>query len=183
MKSYKSKLGSPLLARLLNIFQLWSSTIDPSDLFDLSPSSGGSSKSAATQPRIVDILKSILLDIAKQTSKQQAHPGAPTSETLLDTLRVLDNLIKYVSEFVKEALQAKKSAAVGKNDAELAQKAERLLQLNKPIVECCPLLVSLLVSDDADVADAACRILWILIQLFGSECKDLLNAENLNTLM
>jgi hypothetical protein len=138
-----------------------------------------------TTLRIVDILKSILLDIAK--SKQPPHSGngkqAASNEMLLDALRVIDNLLKFVSEYVKEALQAKKVGGAGKNDAELAQKAERLLQMNKPLVECCPLLIALLVNDDADLADTSCKILWVLIQLFGSECKDLLSVDNLNIIL
>ena len=39
-----------------------------------------------------------------------------------------------------------------------------------------------LINEDVDINELACKILWILMQLFGSECKDLLNQENLTIL-
>ena len=34
IKTNKLKVGSPILVQLLSIFELWSSTVDPSDLYD-----------------------------------------------------------------------------------------------------------------------------------------------------
>lgn len=106
------------------------------------------------------------------------------NQVIIELLKISDNLLKYVSEFVKKALQAKKSAAVaGSGDNKLAQQAERLLHSNKALAGCGQFLVSLLVNEDVDINEMACKILWVLMQLFGSECKDLLNEENLNAIL
>ena len=124
-------------------------------------------------------------------------------DTLIEALRIIDNLLKFVSELVKKALQvmnhilffltnfreyreilrkknnlkAKKTS--GPND-QLAQQAEKLLQSNKPLTQHCHYFVTLLTSDDSDISESACKILWIMMQLFGTDLKDLLNKENLN---
>lgn len=94
-------------------------------------------------------------------------------------LKILDSLLKYVSDFVKRALQAKKIA--GSTDS-IAVQAENLLRTNKSLVTICPFLMSLLLNEDNDVSEYACKNLWVIMQLFGGECKDLLNQDNLNIL-
>ena len=118
----------------------------------------------------------MLVDISKKRLTDKI-----VTETLIELLRIADNLLKYVSEFVKKALQAKKANAPV-NDG-LANQAEKLLHSNKPLVATCSFLISLLVNEDADLNDLACKILWIIMQLFGSECKDLVNQENINILL
>lgn len=61
-------------------------------------------------------------------------------ETLIELLRIVDNLLKYVSEFVKKALQIKKIAGANDN---IAQQAEKLLHSNKQFVVCNQFLISL----------------------------------------
>jgi serine/threonine-protein kinase ULK4 len=125
---------------------------------------------------IIDFLKPMLVDISKKRLSDKI-----VTETLIELLRIADNLLKYVSEFVKKALQAKKANAPV-NDG-LANQAEKLLHSNKPLVVSCSFLISLLVNEDADLNDLSCKILWIIMQLFGSECKDLVNQENINILL
>ena len=77
-------------------------------------------------------------------------------------------------------LKAKKS---GSSNDVLAQQAEKLLHSNKCMVATCSFLISLLINDDNDINDLACKILWIIMQLFGTECKDLVTQENMNILL
>jgi hypothetical protein len=120
-------------------------------------------------------VKPMLVDISKKRLTDKI-----VTETLIELLKIADNLLKYVSEFVKKALQAKKTSAP--NDG-IANQAEKLLHSNKPLVATCSFLISLLVNEDPDLNDLSCKILWIIMQLFGSECKDLVNQENINILL
>ena len=124
---------------------------------------------------IVDYLKPMLMDVSKKRLTDKI-----VSETLIELLKIVDNLLKYVSEFVKKALQAKKSNTPVDS---IANQAEKLLHSNKPLVVTCSFLISLLVNEDADLNDLSCKILWIIMQLFGSECKDLVNQENINIML
>lgn len=94
---------------------------------------------------IIDPLKSMLMDISRM---RRTEFDRITIDTLIELLKILDNLLKYLSELVKRALQMKKiaatSPAVGGGSIEtLAQQAERLLHLNRPLVACNPFLISL----------------------------------------
>lgn len=66
-----------------------------------------------------------------------------TAETLVELLKILDNLLRYLSEFVKRAIQAKKMPTGETLAQTLAQQAERLLHVNRPLVACNPFLISL----------------------------------------
>jgi predicted ATP-dependent Lon-type protease len=48
-------------------------------------------------------VKPMLVDISKKRLTDKI-----VTETLIELLKIADNLLKYVSEFVKKALQAKK---------------------------------------------------------------------------
>jgi hypothetical protein len=54
---------------------------------------------------IIDHLRSMILDI----SRIKRIDDKTISETLIKLLKILDNLLKYVSEFVKKALQVIKN--------------------------------------------------------------------------
>jgi len=159
----KTKIGSPIMLKILSILSIWSSTLDPLDLYEFN---------------IVDYLKSIMLEI----HRMRKYNDTQVNQVLIELLKISDNLLKYVSEFVKKALQAKKSA-VASTDNTLAQQAEKLLHSNKSLAGCGQFLLMLLASDDSDIAELACKILWVLMQLFGGECKDLLNQENMNIIL
>lgn len=49
------------------------------------------------------MIKAIMLDI----SKTRKFDESVITETLIDLLKIIDNLLKFVSEFVKKALQVK----------------------------------------------------------------------------
>ena len=160
-QAHKTKLTSPIVLKVLNILSIWSSTLDPLDMYEFN---------------IVDYLKCMMLDILHS----KANDSSSVNAILLELLKISDNLLKYVSDFVKKALQAKKA---GTGDTALAQQAEKLLHANKSLASCSQLLVALLLNEEAEISELSCKILWILMQLFGSECKDLLNQDNLNIIM
>ena len=65
-------------------------------------------------------------------------------ETLVELLKILDNLLRYLSELVKRALQAKKTPTPTSTTTDtLAQQAERLLHANRPLVACNQFFISL----------------------------------------
>ncbi|CAF0783549.1 unnamed protein product [Brachionus calyciflorus] len=161
LQNYRHKIGSTLVSTLLKIINIWSSSIDPMDLYENG---------------IVEILKSFVMDI----SKIKKLDDRVTTEVLIDILKIIDNLLKFVSEYVKKALQAKKIGGAGDT---MAQQAEKLLQINKPFVACNSFLISLFVNEDQEINELSSKIVWVVMQLFGTECKDILTQDHLNTLM
>jgi hypothetical protein len=158
---FKIKLGSHHLVKILNFLTLWSSTIDPMDLYE---------------NNIIDYLKSMFNDLAKI----KVVNDLVLIETLIELLRIVDNLLKFVrQDFVKKAIQAKKN---GIQNESLELKTEKLLRANRPIVNVSSFLISLLVHEDGDVSELACQVLYNIIQLFGCDCKDLVNSQNLDIL-
>lgn len=98
---------------------------------------------------IVDPLKSMIVDMSRM--RRTEWSDRITVETLIELLKILDNLLRYLSEFVKRVLQAKKMGAnsaaggVGGGGASenQAQQAEKLLHLNRPLVSCNQFFISL----------------------------------------
>ncbi len=68
---------------------MWSSTLDPLDLYEFN---------------IIEYLKAMLFDI----SRLKKYDEKMIAEILIELLKIADNLLKYVSEFVKKALQVRK---------------------------------------------------------------------------
>lgn len=131
-----------MLVKLLSIFDMWSSTVDPSDLYENG---------------IVEPIRSMLVDISHIPTSRLDRI---TIETLVELLRILDNLLRYLSDVVKRALQAKKTPTAGGASADsLAQLAERLLHANRPLVACNQYLISLVNT-----------ILREIISLFRFKC-------------
>jgi hypothetical protein len=86
---------------------------------------------------IVEPLKIMIMDLSRL---RKGNDDRIIIETLIELLRIVDNLLKYVSEFVKKALQIKKIAGANDN---IAQQAEKLLHSNKQFVVCNQFLISL----------------------------------------
>jgi hypothetical protein len=74
--------------KLLSIFNFWSSANEPSDLYENG---------------IVDVLRSLFNEL-KNLKKSD---DKSITDSVIQILKILDNLLKYVSEFVKRALQVK----------------------------------------------------------------------------
>jgi hypothetical protein len=75
-----------MVLKLLNIFNMWSCVNEPSDLYENG---------------IVDVLKSLFGEMQRLKKIEDKA----VTDCLIQTLKILDNLLKYVSEFVKRALQ------------------------------------------------------------------------------
>lgn len=100
-------------------------------------------------------------------------------QTLLETLH---GLFKYVSDFVRKALQVGHQAKKAGGDAQTkeTEEAEQLLLMNKALTDLTSLLTQLLCHEDTDIHDPACKCLSLLVQLFGGEHKEALNPENMD---
>ena len=72
--------------KILNVITLWSSLNDPSDLYEHG---------------IVDCLRSLF----SESQKIRKIDEKSSLIAVTEILKILDNLLKYVSEFVKKALQ------------------------------------------------------------------------------
>lgn len=100
-------------------------------------------------------------------------------QTLLETLH---SLFKYVSDFVRKALQVGQQAkkAGGEGASKETEDAEHLLLQNKSLTDLTSLLTHLLTHEDADIQDLACKCLSLLVQLFGGEHKEAMSQENMD---
>ncbi|XP_074642606.1 serine/threonine-protein kinase ULK4-like [Tubulanus polymorphus] len=100
------------------------------------------------------------------------------SNTMQSLLETVHGILKYVSDVVRKALQAKKTGTDGGTfDAE---EAEKLLLVNKQFTELMSLHAQLLCNDDREVADLACKSLSLIVQLFGGENPNAMSPENMN---
>lgn len=70
----------------MNVVTLWSSLIDPSDLYEHG---------------IIDCLRTLF----NESQKMRKIDEKSSLIAITEILKILDNLLKYVSEFVKKALQ------------------------------------------------------------------------------
>ncbi|CAH1788788.1 unnamed protein product [Owenia fusiformis] len=93
-------------------------------------------------------------------------------QLLLDTMHCI---LKFVSDYVRKALQAKKGGSTGYE----AERAEQLLLTNKPLTDVLSLLTQLLCHDDTDIQELSLKCLSIMTQLFGGENPDAMSNENM----
>ncbi len=83
---YKNKISSALTQKLLNIVSLWSSLSDPLDLYENG---------------VIDCIRALF----SESQKMRKIDEKSSLNAVTEILKILDNLLKYVSEFVKKALQ------------------------------------------------------------------------------
>uniref|UniRef100_T1J9I6 Protein kinase domain-containing protein n=1 Tax=Strigamia maritima TaxID=126957 RepID=T1J9I6_STRMM len=91
---------------------------------------------------------------------------------LLDTLM---SVLNHVADVVRKTLQAQH-----KNTSIDPEMAEHLLVLNKPLVKISGNLAQLLCHSDCDIQDHSCRLLSLLVQLYGAECHFALLPEHVD---
>lgn len=109
------------------------------------------------------------------------------SQLLQASIDTLNAFLKYVSDVVRKALQAKKateragSASVSTTSTldTSALEAEQLLLNAKPFTELLALMTQLLVHADPDVSETALKALSNIASLYGGEYTNALAAENL----
>lgn len=111
-----------------------------------------------------------LFEIGDVYHKDERSLRTPkTSELLQAGLEGLYALAKLISDLVKRAMKAKRSPGSDEATARLTSEAEELLVKGKPLTETVDLLVFTLSSadSDAEVADAAVRLLHQVVSLYG----------------
>ncbi|KAK6166744.1 hypothetical protein SNE40_023371 [Patella caerulea] len=109
-----------------------------------------------------------------EESGQDIKSATTMLQALLDTLY---NILKYVSDIVRKALQSKKGGA--STASKEAEWAEQLLMYNKPLTDLTSVLTQLLCYDDSDIYDITVKSLSLLVQLYGGEHKDSMSTENM----
>ncbi|XP_078620441.1 serine/threonine-protein kinase ULK4-like isoform X1 [Branchiostoma floridae x Branchiostoma japonicum] len=120
---------------------------------------------------LVDQLIAMLLEVTSQCmeSEEKGDVKAPIA-SLLSLLDTLHCLLKYITNLIRQALQGQKTG-------QQTQAAEKLLVVNKPLVDLTSLLIQLLCHDDPDIKDWASRCLSLMVQLYGGEYADTFSPE------
>ncbi|XP_052237565.1 serine/threonine-protein kinase ULK4-like isoform X3 [Dreissena polymorpha] len=134
---------------------------------------------------LIDYFTTIFFEVSAACFAGEDQAGVDSKvvlsmlQTLLETLH---GLFKYVSDFVRKALQVGQQAkkAGGEASSKETEDAEHLLLQNKALTDLTSLLTQLLTHEDTDIHDLACKCLSLLVQLFGGEHKEALSPENMD---
>uniref|UniRef100_A0A8D2MP35 Unc-51 like kinase 4 n=1 Tax=Zonotrichia albicollis TaxID=44394 RepID=A0A8D2MP35_ZONAL len=98
-----------------------------------------------------------------------------TANVLLGSLLdILQYMLTYTANIVRQTLQAQKSGAGGDTQA-----AEDLLLINKPLTDLISLLIQLLPSEDTEIFLSASQSLLLLVQLYGGSNEESMSPENM----
>ncbi|CAN8184586.1 unnamed protein product [Coccothraustes coccothraustes] len=95
---------------------------------------------------------------------------------LLSLLDILQYMLTYTANIVRQTLQAQKSGAGGDTQA-----AEDLLLLNKPLTDLISQLIQLLPSEDTEIFLSASQSLLLLVQLYGGSNQESMSPENMGS--
>ncbi|XP_053386677.1 serine/threonine-protein kinase ULK4-like isoform X1 [Mercenaria mercenaria] len=134
---------------------------------------------------LIDYFTTIFFEVSAACFEGEDNSGVDSKvvlsmlQTLLETLH---GLLKYVSDFVRKALQVGQQAkkAGGEGASKETEDAEHLLLQNKALTDLTSLLTQLLTHEDGDIHDPACKCLSLLVQLFGGEHREALSPENMD---
>lgn len=109
--------------------------------------------------------------------------GSQLLQACIDTLNAF---LKFISDVVRKALQAKKATERAGSSVSMtstldtsALEAEQLLLNAKPFTELLSLMTQLLVHPDPEVSEAALKSLSNIASLYGGEYTNALAGENL----
>ncbi|XP_063012523.1 serine/threonine-protein kinase ULK4 isoform X2 [Melospiza melodia melodia] len=98
-----------------------------------------------------------------------------TANVLLGSLLdILQYMLTYTANIVRQTLQAQKSGAGGDTQA-----AEDLLLINKPLTDLVSPLIQLLPSEDTEIFLSASQSLLLLVQLYGGSNEESMSPENM----
>ncbi|XP_029817770.1 serine/threonine-protein kinase ULK4 isoform X1 [Manacus vitellinus] len=95
---------------------------------------------------------------------------------LLSLLDILQCMLMYTANIVRQTLQAQKSGTGGDTQA-----AEDLLLINKPLTDLISLLIQLLPSEDTEIYVSASQCLSLLVQLYGGNSQESMSPENMDS--
>ncbi|KFV45255.1 Serine/threonine-protein kinase ULK4, partial [Tyto alba] len=95
---------------------------------------------------------------------------------LLSLLDILNCMLMYTADIVRQTLQAQKSGTGGDTQA-----AEDLLLINKPLTDLISLLIQLLPSEDTEIFVSASQCLSLLVQLYGGNSQESMSPENMDS--
>ncbi|XP_063263287.1 serine/threonine-protein kinase ULK4 isoform X3 [Prinia subflava] len=95
---------------------------------------------------------------------------------LLSLLDILQYMLTYTANIVRQTLQAQKSGAGGDTQA-----AEDLLLINKPLTDLISRLIQLLPSEDTEIFLSASQCLLLLVQLYGGNNQESMSPENMGS--
>ncbi|NXM72759.1 ULK4 kinase, partial [Serilophus lunatus] len=95
---------------------------------------------------------------------------------LLSLLDILQCMLVYTANVVRQTLQAQKSGSGGDTQA-----AEDLLLINKPLTDLISLLIQLLPSEDTEIFASASQCLSLLVQLYGGNSQESMSPENMGS--
>ncbi|XP_066049009.1 serine/threonine-protein kinase ULK4 isoform X3 [Chamaea fasciata] len=93
---------------------------------------------------------------------------------LLSLLDILQYMLTYTANIVRQTLQAQKSGTGGDTQA-----AEDLLLINKPLTDLISRLIQLLPSEDMEIFLSASQCLLLLVQLYGGNNQESMSPENM----
>ncbi|XP_039925056.1 serine/threonine-protein kinase ULK4 isoform X1 [Hirundo rustica] len=95
---------------------------------------------------------------------------------LLSLLDILQYMLTYTANIVRQTLQAQKSGAGGDTQA-----AEDLLLINRPLTDLISRLIQLLPSEDTEIFLSASQCLLLLVQLYGGNNQESMSPENMSS--
>ncbi|XP_056341462.1 serine/threonine-protein kinase ULK4 [Oenanthe melanoleuca] len=95
---------------------------------------------------------------------------------LLSLLDILQYMLTYTANIVRQTLQAQRSGAGGDTQA-----AEDLLLINKPLIDLISRLIQLLPSEDSEIFLSTSQCLLLLVQLYGGSNQESMSPENMHS--
>ncbi|KAL5018665.1 hypothetical protein ScPMuIL_004387 [Solemya velum] len=129
---------------------------------------------------LIDYFTTLFFEVSAACFEIEDHAAdSKTAISMLQTLLdALHNILKYVSEVVRKALQAKRTG--GEASSKDAEDAEHLLLMNKSLTDVTGLLTQLFCHEDIDIQDLSVKCLSLLVQLFGGENREAMSPENMD---
>lgn len=178
-------LDQDLLLTLAGISQAHSGNMSPSlmqnmvGLLECVVSSKDIDISSLYEQGLIDTVTSLFVDVAAAMNGERIDRDN-FAVSLLPLLDTVNNILKNLSKEVRRAIQAKHQ---GEPDSEeVGQFAEKLLLESKPLAELTGVLINFLCHEDEEVQDCSCRTLYLVAELFGGVCEDVMSFNSVECL-
>ena len=119
---------------------------------------------------LIEYLTSVFMEVA--SSKEE------DTSLLLQLLDTIHQAYKRIETAVKSVLLNKPSSLLNKDLLFEKSDVEKLLKLSKGLCELNGIFINLLVFDDDDIKEWACRCLYLSAELFGGENDSWFTVNN-----